>query len=195
MLDDMLDGMLDDVPPYHEESAERPLRAWDEEAHPLLLSSSPMSLDDENSLAHHEDIQNRDGTSTYHPYSLENDDASECIATQPGQILQSEDDVPVPESATHSIVPNPSSSRDQTVAQIEAVFECIADALLAERNELSITLTPHRLVDPHGGMGELHRMRRTRSTSVNFPGNSAEEAWRFSQSIPKTKSRGERPIR
>jgi len=185
ILDDMDDGMLDDVPPYHEDLTELPPRAWDEQGHPLLLSSSPMSLDDEDSFAHHEDIQEMDGTSTYHPYILENDDASECIATQPGQILQSENNVALPASATRLAVPSLSSSRDQTVAQIESVFESIADALLAGRNELSITLTPNRLVDPHGSIGESQRIRRTRSTSANFPGNSAEEAWRFSQSYPK----------
>ena len=74
------------------------------------------------------------------------------------------------------------STADQVLVQIESVFEDLADAFLAERNEFSITLSAHCPLRSHGAIDHRQQGRRTRSTVVTFPGKSAKEAWRFSQS-------------
>ena len=144
------------------------------------LSSSPMSLREEYIHAPGHVYRGVDDDSTSRLDDLVDFEMLPG-AVDSWQTVISEDTTAPIQDVTTSL-PEPSNPRDRAVAQIESVFENIADALLAERSELAITLTAHRQLDPSNSIGNPQRSGRTRSTTVNFPGKSAEEAWRFSQS-------------
>jgi hypothetical protein len=65
------------------------------------------------------------------------------------------------------------------IDKIEEVFERVTDALLNDRNEISITLKPRRptkesaidITDDREGDG--------RTRQISFPGKTEEEAWKF----------------
>lgn len=146
--------------------------------HPL--SSSPMSLSQEFTPASGNVYRSMDEDSTSH---LDNLGDFEML---PGPADLWQTAVPVNTTGTIPVVtassPIPSNPHDRAIAQIESVFEGIADALLAERSELAITLTAHRQLDSRDSIENPQQTDRTRFTTVKFPGKSAEEAWRFSQS-------------
>lgn len=143
------------------------------------LSSSPMSLSKEFTHASGNVYRSMDEDSTSH---LDNLGDFEML---PGPADLWQTSISVDTTGTIPVVtassPIPSNPRDSAVAQIESVFEGIADALLAERSELAITLTAHRRLNPSDSLENPQQTDRTRSTTVKFPGKSAEEAWRFSQ--------------
>lgn len=69
------------------------------------------------------------------------------------------------------------------IAQIEAIFETVADALLNERADVTISLnaySPNNSVRASG---------RTPRTSFTFPGKTANEAWRFCWSCANGRSK------
>lgn len=104
------------------------------------------------------------------------------------------DHIPLPQAPETTQAPTFNRSgvrgdQGEVLAQIEAIFETITDALLAEASELCITLDAHRTRTPireddraSFSMGRGRGCGRGRNTTVRFPGKSAEEAWRFSQS-------------
>ena len=69
------------------------------------------------------------------------------------------------------------------IEKIEAVFEDIADALLNENSQLSITLKirpkprngPRSSTDDQNATDDAAKRKQ-----ICFPGKTAEEAWRFS---------------
>lgn len=79
----------------------------------------------------------------------------------------------------------------EVLRQIEAIFEAVTDALLAEASDLCITLNARRtrtLTTEEDGNSLNDGRVRGRNTTVRFPGKSAEEAWRFSTSCISQKS-------
>lgn len=81
--------------------------------------------------------------------------------------------------------------RGGVLRQIEAIFEAVTDALLAEASDLCITLNAHRtriLTTEEDGNSLNVGRTRGRNTTVRFPGKSAEEAWKFSTSCISRKS-------
>ncbi|KAF1346064.1 hypothetical protein BDV97DRAFT_359668 [Delphinella strobiligena] len=143
------------------------------------LSSSPMSLGKEFTHAPGNVNSSMDEDSTSH---LDNLGDFEML---PGPADLWQTAISVDTTATIPVdtasSPIPSNPRDSAVAQIESVFEAIADDLLAERSELAITLTAHRQLNPSDGIENSEGTDRTRFTTVKFPGKTAEEAWRFSK--------------
>jgi meiotic recombination protein SPO11 len=72
--------------------------------------------------------------------------------------------------------------RDWVISRVEAIIERLVDGLLEEGKELSITLktragTCHR---KKGSAGNQRDLLPAKSRRINFPGGSAQEAWRFS---------------
>jgi hypothetical protein len=59
------------------------------------------------------------------------------------------------------------------ITQIEAVFETVADALLNERADVTISLTSS------SSNGSRDTSVRTPKSAFNFPGKTANDAWRF----------------
>lgn len=183
--------MLDDVPPDSGDPlTQSPNYDWTilEEDHPeLILSSSPMSLGEEYLNARYSDQNVDDGDSTSHLYQLHDPDEQELTRSTDDLVHAPLNGDVAPSSVAAPTAPNSSSAHDRVVAQIESVFESIADAILAERNELSINLNAYREANPNESVGN-QQTGRARSTTVTFPGRSPEEAWRFGQSV-KTWSR------
>jgi meiotic recombination protein SPO11 len=66
--------------------------------------------------------------------------------------------------------PNKHSS---VIARIEAVFETVADALLNERADVTISLT-----SPSGNESRDTSVRTPKAV-FTFPGKTANDAWRF----------------
>lgn len=65
--------------------------------------------------------------------------------------------------------------------KIEAVFEKMTDALLNDKTEISLTLRSRRQAS--GRSSEVHHSDvHLSSKQLSFPGKTADEAWRFSQS-------------
>lgn len=74
-------------------------------------------------------------------------------------------------------------SRDHALQRIESIFEEIADSLLSERREVTISFPLHRKArDGLDGPGSSSTEEPTQSRFISFPGKTAEEAWRFCQS-------------
>lgn len=63
------------------------------------------------------------------------------------------------------------------IDKIENIFEQIADAMLSEKNEISITLKTRRRV-----LSDI-RSDEDRTKRLSFPGKSANEAWRFGEHV------------
>ena len=66
----------------------------------------------------------------------------------------------------------------RAIANIEAVFERMADAMLNDRNELSITLKVRnsKAKGQHTSSVDDGRTKR-----IGFPGKTEDEAWRFGE--------------
>jgi meiotic recombination protein SPO11 len=65
------------------------------------------------------------------------------------------------------------TKHNDVIAQIEAVFETVADALLNERADITVSLAAHstsRQDDPS---------TRGPKATFTFPGKNASDAWRF----------------
>ena len=79
---------------------------------------------------------------------------------------------------------SPTKSTSLTVIEkIEGVFEGVADALLAEQDELAITLKTRTTTGARVFSFALPRDSSSGAVKIKqirFPGKSAEEAWRFS---------------
>ena len=85
--------------------------------------------------------------------------------------------------AASQLIPPLEEVPKHVAEKIEAAFEDIADALLDERNQLTITLKIRPRAS-NGSNSSAHHPNATYHTvktkQVCFPGKSAEEAWRFS---------------
>lgn len=172
MLDIVLPGSQDSsAGTNHHQSTDVTLR---EEAHVLLLSSSPMSLvGHDNNIVHMLDDEG-DGDSISHLSGLLNHDA----AVSSGVFNKTPDVM----ADLHTSTAGVRSTQVKVIAEIESVFEGIADALLAERDEVAITLHARRTIHSENPEG-LPQSGRSRNTTIAFPGKSAEEAWKFSGSF------------
>lgn len=142
----------------------------------IMRSSSPMSLREEGvfTIAESNDMIDEDSTS--HCHEIAEDEVMD-YSDGALQVEELEDEVwfGVSDQATGH-----ESVQDSVVAQIESIFEAMADNILAERKELSITLMEHRHADS-GDKRVTASTKRSHSSTFCFPGKSAEEAWRFCQ--------------
>lgn len=66
-----------------------------------------------------------------------------------------------------------SSKHHDVIMRIEAVFETVADALLNERADVTISLTS----ESSGALQDT--AVRARKAVFSFPGKTASDAWRF----------------
>ena len=87
-------------------------------------------------------------------------------------------------NAAHSVSSEAADRSSMSVInKIEAIFEEIADALLQEKNELTVTLlrrTQPQNVSATSPVELTNPSQSVVSKRIRFPGRTAEEAWRFS---------------
>lgn len=146
----------------------------------FALPSSPMSMSDDYLDITENVVQMVDEDATTHRLGTSEVEAVELSDNiMHAGLFNSEttgqmSDVPTASLGTHT-------SQDLVISQIEAIFETIADAILAERKELSIDLTANRLLKTTDYVDQ--KTSRSRRIALTFPGRSAKEAWKFSQSI------------
>ncbi|KAK3707623.1 endodeoxyribonuclease [Vermiconidia calcicola] len=86
-------------------------------------------------------------------------------------------------NAAHSVSSEAADRSSMSVInKIEAIFEEIADALLQEKNELTVTLlrrTQPQNVSATSPVELTNPSQSVVSKRIRFPGRTAEEAWRF----------------
>lgn len=73
-------------------------------------------------------------------------------------------------------------NRNWVIARVETMLEGIVDGLLADEDELSITLTSRAGVTRRGKGTSRPQgsIPPAKTRKINFPGSNAQEAWRFS---------------
>ncbi|KAL1304175.1 hypothetical protein AAFC00_000600 [Neodothiora populina] len=170
MLDDFFRTIDRDDTLLDSDDEQHTLEREEEVEELLQLSSSPMSIS--AGCVNHASTASNDvnGDSTYH---FRDADFDVLPHTSPEQIS-----LPSMRSTVSHLRAIGVDAQQHVMTQLEAVFESIADALLAERNHLRINLAMSRR--GHSRTSDtVGRPSRTRSLTVTFPGKTAEEAWRF----------------
>ncbi len=81
-----------------------------------------------------------------------------------------------------SLLPSPQrqDANSQVITKIEKVFESITDGLLHNNDELSISVKIKQSYAASGSLDGNSVEPTTETRKVNFPGRTANEAWRFS---------------
>lgn len=174
--EDMLDCMSSSSQ-QEEQVSEVSDNEWasdDEEV--ISMSSSPMSLGEDDIDDEWSPFWSADGESTSH--LLEDDeqfqDDEQFPSFAPAELVRPASGEQVVDL---SIIPGEASvTRDHVLVQIESIFEQIADAILAEKDKLSITLT-----NAHRSSASDRTQPRWSQKTITFPGKTPKEAWRFSQ--------------